>query len=587
MVNSQGASFPSEAHGNDLAASRTIERRGGRLTVIGSTLTPQEAFVEDLLFVREVLEQASIDFFLVRGLNDRAVVVVDWSDRAALSLALAEACRDEPFYAKTEKPSKAAKADLAARARGLAGGVGAHHGDSEADAAVLYSAENEPDPEPPTADFVDDHTISIGRRMVLLADGRLSSDPQARAFTLFRSREAPQGRLRYGAENGVPLELWEYADDREVDSEAGSASLVIGDVIAPRANALLRHRTPRSEVVRGTVELYDREWPTLEGMFDVMAEDIDFDIDIVFSWVDGSSAEFQRARARRMASYVVGEGDDHEARFRQLDELKYALRSVHLFAPWIRNIYIVTDSPRPQWLDEHPRVTLLRSEQFFTDMSVLPTHNSHAVESQLHNIEGLSEHFLYSNDDMFFGRAVSPQMFFTPGGVSKFIQSNTRIGQGGSNLGRSGFENAARVNRALLRERFGITITRHLEHAATPLRRSVLAELEREFPDDFARTSAAAFRQATDVSVTNSLYHYYALQSGRAVTQTDARVRYIDTTAREGVRQMSRLVKRRNFDFFCLNDGSFPELDGEERATAVRWFLERYFPIVAPWELPE
>ena len=66
--------------------------------------------------------------------------------------------------------------------------------------------------------------------------------------------------------------------------------------------------------------------------------------------------EFVRERAKRMQSYVVGEGDDSEARFRQIDELKYALRSVHLFAPWVRRIFIATDSPAPAWLAEHPKV---------------------------------------------------------------------------------------------------------------------------------------------------------------------------------------------------------------------------------------
>ena len=171
---------------------------------------------------------------------------------------------------------------------------------------------------------------------------------------------------------------------------------------------------------------------------------------MVFSWVDGADAEFQRARAQRMQSYVVGEGDDSEARYRQIDELKYALRSVYLFAPWVRRIFIATDSPRPAWLAEHPRVTLVRSEEFFSDPSALPTHNSHAVESQLHHIPGLTEHFLYSNDDMFFGRPVAPDLFFSPGGVTKFIEATTRIGLGETDPARSGFENAARVNRRLL-----------------------------------------------------------------------------------------------------------------------------------------
>ncbi len=485
----------------------------GRLALLNTVLTPREAMIEDLMFIRAVLETNGIDFLLVRGNDIRPLIAVDWSERKALRAALARACANEPFYSKP-----------ADGARGAA---------------------------------------------VLLADGKLAADSAIRAVVLFRPRITAEGALRYGASTGVRLELWESTPEV---------------FVAPAENALMRKVLPREEARRETVELYGQSWPTLVGMFAPQVRDVTFDIDIVFSWVDGAAIEWQRTRARRMKSYVVGEGDDSQARFRQLDELKYALRSVHLFAPWIRNVYIVTDSPRPEWLAEHPRVTLVPSEQFFADPAVLPTHNSQAVESQLHNIPGLSEHFLYSNDDMFFGRPVTPELFFSPGGVTKFIEATTRIGMGESNLRRSGFENAARVNRSLLQQRFGRSITRHLEHTATPLRKSVLRELEREFPEDFARTAASTFRSATDVSVTNSLYHYYSLVTGRAVMQTDATVRYVDTTMRAGLSDMTRLLKRRDVDLFCLNDGSFPELTAEDRAAAVRSFLDSYFPIAAPWE---
>jgi UDP-glucose 4-epimerase len=403
----------------------------------------------------------------------------------------------------------------------------------------------------------------------LIADGGLQSQRAASVLRVYRPRIEPIGRLRYGAETAFQLEFWRFGDD---------------EITAPVANALMRTRLPRAEARETTVELYGRTWRTLQNMFDDLAGDISFDIDMVFSWVDGSSADFQVERAKRMETYVVGEGDESDARFRQIDELKYALRSVYLFAPWVRRIFIATDSPAPAWLADHPRVTLMRSEQFFADPSVLPTHNSHAVESQLHHIPGLAEHFLYSNDDMFFGRPIGPELFFSPGGVTKFIEASTRIGLGENDPSRSGFENAARVNRALLRERFGKVTTRHLEHTAAPLRKSVMRELEQEFPEEFARTAASRFRSATDISVTNSLYHYYALMTGRAVAQTHARSKYIETTLRAALRQMKRLGKRRDQDMFCLNDGSFPEIDDDVRREAVTEFLERYFPFPAPWE---
>jgi hypothetical protein len=408
-----------------------------------------------------------------------------------------------------------------------------------------------------------------GDHPLLIADGHLSSSAATKVFRLFRPRVDPSGRLSYGSSAGVRVEFWRFGTD---------------EIVAPSENALMRKWLPREEAVDATVEMFGREWPTLQGMFDTHASDVTFDIDIVFSWVDGSSAEFQRARAQRMKSYVVGEGDASEARFRQLDELRYALRSVYLYAPWIRHIFIVTDSDRPAWLDEHPDVTIVRSEDFFQNPDDLPTHNSHAIESQLQHIKGLSEYFLYSNDDMFFGRPVSPEMFFSPGGVTRFIEATTRIGLGENNPARSGFENAARVNRRLLRERFGRITTRHLEHAPTPLRKSVLFEMEKEFAEDFSRTAASPFRASTDISVTNSFYHYYALMTGRAVVQENARVKYVETTLRSSIPQMNELLKSRSMDFFCLNDGSAPEISVEKRTTTVRRFLNRYFAIPAPWE---
>jgi hypothetical protein len=404
---------------------------------------------------------------------------------------------------------------------------------------------------------------------VLLADGQLAAHRKATAFRVYRPRIEPLGRLRYARQTAVQLELWRFGDET---------------IEAPMPNALMRSTMPRSEAVEDTVDRYGVTWTTIEHMWQPLASDVDFDIDLVFSWVDGSSDEFLRERAKRMQSYVVGEGDESEARYRQIDELKYALRSVYLFAPWVRRIFIATDSPAPSWLAEHPRVRIVRSEEFFTDPEALPTHNSHAVESQLHKIDGLAEHFLYSNDDMFFGRPVSPDLFFSPGGITKFVEAGTRIGLGDSNPQRSGFENAARVNRALLAGRFGKVTTRHLEHCAAPLRKSVMGELEAAFPEEFRRTARAQFRSATDISVTNSLYHYFALLTGKAVVQQNARVQYIETTLRRALPAMDRLLKRRDQDMFCLNDGSRPEIPVDVRTAAVTEFLERYFPFPAPWE---
>ena len=63
--------------------------------------------------------------------------------------------------------------------------------------------------------------------------------------------------------------------------------------------------------------------------------------------------------------------------------------------------------------------------------------------------------------------------------------------------------------------------------------------------------------------------------------QADAKVKYVDTTSLGGLRKMRSLLRKRSSDFFCLNDGSFPEVSAEDRAAAVRTFLDEYFPVAA------
>ena len=499
-----------------LAARSDVVRDGRRLVLAGAPLTREQATVADLRLVRAALDAADIDYLLIRGERDIAVLAVDRARRDDIAAAFARAFATEPMYARE---------------------------------------------------------LGAGKRAErLLARGRFPGD-DADVFLLYRPRERSMRGVWRAADAAIRLELWRFGDT---------------EIVAPRPSALTRSYIRRDDAVVAITERYGEQWPTLAGMFDEQVDDIDFDIDLVFSWVDGTQPGYEAERRRWMEEAGVRPPDEGAARYRQIDELRYAMRSARAYAPWIRRIHLVTDSAPPPWLDTaHPDVRIVRSADFFADPASLPTFNSHAIEAQLHRIPELSEHFLYSNDDMFFGRPVAPSMFFSPGGVSRFIEATSRIGLGAAHPDRTGHDNAMRVNRALLQQRFGRTITRHLEHAAAPLRRSVLAELEAEFPEDFARTAATRFRSGTDISVTNSLYHYYALLTGRAVPQTDARVRYVETTLSTTDASLRDIQRHRREDMFCLNDGSVPEISDETRVRLVTRFLERYFPVPAPWELPD
>src|SRR5262249_51278811 len=141
--------------------------------------------------------------------------------------------------------------------------------------------------EPMYAKTVDEAGISP----VLIAKGRLSTLSDPRIIRLYRRRIAPGG-LRYGPAFGVELQFWVFEENV---------------VRCPVENSLTRKVLPQNDIKPATVKLYGYKWPTIAGMYAPHASDVTFDIDLVFSWVDGSDPEFRARRAAQMSDVVVGE----------------------------------------------------------------------------------------------------------------------------------------------------------------------------------------------------------------------------------------------------------------------------------------
>ena len=114
-------------------------------------------------------------------------------------------------------------------------------------------------------------------------------------------------------------------------------------------------------------------------------------------------------------------------RFEDFNQLLYSIRSVEAYAPWVRHVFIVTNGQIPVWLNtDHPRVTIVPHTKIFKYKSDLPTFNSMAIETNLHRIPGLSDKFIYLNDDFSFTNPVCLDDFWDPvNGYIGFINSFT------------------------------------------------------------------------------------------------------------------------------------------------------------------
>ena len=122
-------------------------------------------------------------------------------------------------------------------------------------------------------------------------------------------------------------------------------------------------------------------------------------IDFVMIWVDGGDIEWRKEKNK-----YAGLPDDEingEIRFRDWDNLKYWFRGIEKFAPWVNNVYFVTCGHYPKWLNlDCPKLKFVKHEDYIPK-EYLPTFSSHTIELNLHRIKGLSEKFVYFNDDMF------------------------------------------------------------------------------------------------------------------------------------------------------------------------------------------
>ncbi|WKF84153.1 stealth family protein [Lacticaseibacillus pantheris] len=154
---------------------------------------------------------------------------------------------------------------------------------------------------------------------------------------------------------------------------------------------------------------------------------MDFPIDFVVTWVDGSNPEWQEKKAKYTGAEVSDDPFYSEARYREFGLFKYWFRAIEKNAPWVNKIFLVTDKQVPEFLNTANSKLKIIDHSEIIDDKFLPTFNSSTIEMNLNKIPGLSEHFVYFNDDFYLARATNPEDFFTPDGYAKDLVSQSVI----------------------------------------------------------------------------------------------------------------------------------------------------------------
>ncbi len=238
-------------------------------------------------------------------------------------------------------------------------------------------------------------------------------------------------------------------------------------------------------------------------------------IDLVYLWCNGDDPEWRRRRAQFIESgSITDEQSTCEGRIADNSDLRYSLRSVELYAPWINHIYIVTDRQCPEWLNtSHPKITLVDHNSLFESRH-LPLYNSCALELGIHKIEGLSEHYIYANDDMMLFRPLTPDFFFTPDGRAKcrFIITDAYRGESDTY-----FHTINEVNAKIVSD-FGAEYDMlYPHHQIDAYVKSSVKECIERYSEWAEKTLSHTFRSAEDMQ--RHILSLYAVATGRGIIE--------------------------------------------------------------------
>ncbi|MCM1168446.1 MAG: Stealth CR1 domain-containing protein [Bacteroides sp.] len=307
-------------------------------------------------------------------------------------------------------------------------------------------------------------------------------------------------------------------------------------------------------------------------------------IDLVYLWVDGNDPKWRAKHDAFIGQMGIGSPENCKGRYNDNDELKYSLRSIESYAPWIHKIFIITDNQVPEWLDtSNPKIRIVDHSEILPPQS-LPCFNSNIIEHFLSRIPDLSEHFLYSNDDTFLNRPVSPSTFYTPEGLPiirlhrrrfrrLFLYYRTHILK--KNLEH--YIQAIKNSADIVHKKYGRYFNSKPHHNIDAFLKSDYMDTSNIFKEDISSTLSNHFRSTNDVQ--RIIYTYAALAKKRVKLQ------YVSqkTSFRFPIHkhELYQEIEKYNPTFFCMNDSQFASDSDRIRAAE---YLQHRFPVKSQFE---
>lgn len=329
------------------------------------------------------------------------------------------------------------------------------------------------------------------------------------------------------------------------------------------------------------------------------------DIDFVITWVDGSDPKWLQQKIKYSSEMEDFNGNTSTVRYRDYGTLKYVFRGIEKFTPWVRKIYLVTADQCPEWLNlNNPKVELV-SHSSIIEKKYLPLFNSNPIEWNIDKISGLSENFVYFNDDMLLNKSLSPEYFFTDNLPCDFrlytdnlpIESfysipftndtlmNTYI-NGKWPLSKKGLY-SLKYGKQLLKEQLFIYQAKHRgipgyiePHGPQAYKKSSFKKAKEIWTKQIEENNTHRFRQSNDVSIW--LVRHLQLELG--IFNPVKKKRNHVYTIRD-IKELERDIRNSRSDMLCINDA---DVSSEEEyinlISQIDEMLKRKYPNKSSFE---
>lgn len=325
-------------------------------------------------------------------------------------------------------------------------------------------------------------------------------------------------------------------------------------------------------------------------------------IDMVLPWVDGSDEEWLKEKENYFPSSV-----DDAKRYRDWDLLKYWFRSVEENAEWVNKIYFVTWGHVPDFLDiNHPKLVIVNHKDYI-DPEYLPTYSANPIELNFHKIKGLSDNFVYSNDDIFVIKKTNKEDFFEGGKpkdvaivnpiVPKYYDSASNIMANDIGVINKYFNYHSSLKKnpsKWLNRKYGFlnmlnilflpwksVVGLYQQHLPSSLRKSTYQEIwEKEY--DILHETSKRKKRNNFMDVNQWLIKEWQVMKGDFIPRDRHFGKYVMIKNERSVKELDKAISNRKVKVVCINDHVDEEVN--DIVDKIKERFEKLFPNKSSFE---